>query len=37
VQTTDLLNEMQHFPFDFKDVRGQQVAKRALEVAAAGG
>jgi magnesium chelatase family protein len=37
VETNDLLNEMQHFPFDFKDVRGQQVAKRALEVAAAGG
>src|SRR6201997_305863 len=37
VQTSELLNEMQHFPFDFKDVRGQQVAKRALEVAAAGG
>ncbi len=37
VETTDLLNEMQHFPFDFKDVRGQHVAKRALEVAAAGG
>src|SRR5258707_2584271 len=33
-ETNDLLNEMQHFPFDFKDVRGQQVAKRALEVAA---
>lgn len=37
VETKDLLNEMQHFQHDFKDVRGQQVAKRALEVAAAGG
>src|ERR1700716_592216 len=37
VATNDLLNEMQHFPFDFKDVRGQQVGKGALEVAAAGG
>jgi magnesium chelatase family protein len=37
VETKDLLNEMQHFPHDFKDVRGQHVAKRALEVAAAGG
>src|SRR5712691_7115969 len=32
-----LLNESQHFPVDFKDVRGQQTAKRALEVACAGG
>jgi magnesium chelatase family protein len=37
VETEALLSEMQHFPFDFKDVRGQHVAKRALEVAAAGG
>src|SRR5580658_8306138 len=37
VETKELLDEMQHFPHDFKDVRGQHVAKRALEVAAAGG
>jgi magnesium chelatase family protein len=37
VEPADLLSEAQHFPADFKDVRGQHVAKRALEVAAAGG
>src|SRR5438445_386193 len=32
-----LLNESQHYVVDFKDVRGKQTAKRALEVACAGG
>src|SRR6266536_2734395 len=32
-----LLNESQHYVVDFKDVRGQQSAKRALEIACAGG
>jgi magnesium chelatase family protein len=32
-----LLNETAHASVDFKDVRGQQTAKRALEVACAGG
>jgi magnesium chelatase family protein len=36
VITEQLLGELQHFALDFSDVRGQQTAKRALEVAAAG-
>ncbi|HEY4046641.1 MAG TPA: YifB family Mg chelatase-like AAA ATPase [Acidobacteriaceae bacterium] len=37
VATEELLGELRHFALDFKDVRGQQTAKRALEVSAAGG
>ncbi|MGA3034893.1 MAG: YifB family Mg chelatase-like AAA ATPase [Terracidiphilus sp.] len=36
VATEKLLGELQTFSVDFCDVRGQQTAKRALEVAAAG-
>src|SRR3954471_5834352 len=37
VDTQALLTETQHFGIDFKDVRGQHTAKRALEVSCAGG
>ena len=37
VDSTTLLNEALEYHADFRDVRGQHVAKRALEVAAAGG
>ena len=33
VDSDTLLTEAQHYAVDFKDVRGQQTAKRALEVA----
>jgi magnesium chelatase family protein len=37
IDSATLLNEALEYHADFRDVRGQHVAKRALEVAAAGG
>src|SRR3989440_10144163 len=37
VDLTDILIHDDHYSVDFKEVRGQQAAKRALEVATAGG
>src|SRR3982751_11184 len=37
VNAAELLDRAQQFTVDFKEVRGQQSAKRALEVASAGG
>src|ERR1700722_2391232 len=37
IDTDQLLSQAQQFHVDFKDVRGQQSAKRALEIACAGG
>jgi len=37
VDTHALLEASQQFAVDFRDVRGQQTAKRAIEIAAAGG
>jgi magnesium chelatase family protein len=37
IDPTEILNRHEHYSVDFKEVRGQMSAKRALEVASAGG
>ncbi|HEX6186966.1 MAG TPA: YifB family Mg chelatase-like AAA ATPase [Pyrinomonadaceae bacterium] len=37
VDSSQLLSPLDHYSVDFREVRGQQAAKRALEVATAGG
>src|SRR5215813_7285620 len=37
IDPTEILNRQEHYSVDFKEVRGQMSAKRALEVASAGG
>ena len=37
VDLVELFRESRNYPFDFSEIRGQEQAKRALEVAAAGG
>jgi magnesium chelatase family protein len=37
IDATEILNRPEHYSVDFKEVRGQVSAKRALEVASAGG